>query len=105
MPAPSQGALALQVRRDDPAETAVGALDDAAVRRCVHAERSLLEKMNAGCHVPFGAWCRTDGDDASTGLRMDAVFGDPADERGLRRASASGDDADRLARELWERLS
>lgn len=104
VPAPSQGALALQVRRDDPAEAAVGALDDAEVRRCVRAERSLLEKMDAGCHVPFGAWCRPDGSDTNSCLRLDAIFGDPGDERGLRRASATGDDAEVLAQELRARL-
>lgn len=104
VPAPSQGALALQVRRDDPAEAAVGALDDVAVRRCVQAERRLLEKMNAGCHVPFGAWCRPVDGSESAGLRMDAVFGKPSEARGLRRASGEGNDPDELAAELWEAL-
>lgn len=107
VPAPSQGALALQVRRDDPAEAAVAALDDAAVRRCVQAERNLLERMDAGCHVPFGAWCRPADEAASHGgglLHMDAIFGDPADPEGLRRASGEGTDPEELARRLAEEL-
>lgn len=103
VPAPSQGALALQVRRGDPAEAAVGDLDDADVRRSVHAERRLLELMQGGCHVPFGAWCRPAAEDGV--LRMDAIFGDPDDPSApLRRARGRSADAESLAGELSERL-
>ncbi|MDA8016812.1 MAG: hydroxymethylbilane synthase [Thermoanaerobaculia bacterium] len=100
VPAPSQGALALQVRRDDPAASAVAVLNDADVYRCVQAERLLLERMDAGCHVAFGAWCRS----TEEGLRMNAIFGGREMQRGLRRASGLGCDPERLAREVWEQL-
>lgn len=55
-PAPGQGALALQVRRED-ARTGelVAALDDPDTRLAVATERSLLESMGGGCRAPVGA--------------------------------------------------
>jgi len=55
-PAPAQGALAVQARRDD-AEVldVLGRLDDAAVRLAVVAERALLKAMGGGCRAPVGA--------------------------------------------------
>src|SRR5260221_640385 len=55
-PAPAQGALAIQARRDD-AEVldVLGRLDDADVRLAVVAERALLKAMGGGCRAPVGA--------------------------------------------------
>ncbi|TMC71209.1 MAG: hydroxymethylbilane synthase [Chloroflexi bacterium] len=54
-PAPAQGALAIQVRRDD-AEVlrAVRAIDNAAVRTAVIAERAVLKAIGGGCDAPVG---------------------------------------------------
>jgi len=55
-PAPAQGALAVQARRDDPEVLDVlGRLDDAGVRMAVVAERALLKAMGGGCRAPVGA--------------------------------------------------
>lgn len=56
LPAPGQGALALEIRSDD-AElaSAVAALDDADTRAAVTAERALLGALEAGCSAPVGA--------------------------------------------------
>ena len=46
LPAPGQGALAVEVRAGDPATAAaVGALDDPDTRACVDAERALLRLL------------------------------------------------------------
>lgn len=56
LPAPSQGALAVECRADDPATIAlVAALDDTASHAAVVAERSLLAELEAGCTAPVGA--------------------------------------------------
>lgn len=56
LPAPSQGALAVECRADNPELIAVLAeLDDAAARAAVVAERSLLAELEAGCTAPVGA--------------------------------------------------
>ncbi|MFD4294359.1 hydroxymethylbilane synthase [Rhodococcus sp. NPDC058505] len=56
LPAPSQGALAVECRADNPDLVAVLAeLDDAATRAAVVAERALLAELEAGCTAPVGA--------------------------------------------------
>lgn len=55
IPAPAQGALAIQTRTDGPARTLVAALDDPATHQAVIAERAVLWRINAGCHTPVGA--------------------------------------------------
>ncbi len=55
-PAPGQGALAIQVRADDPrADALVSRLDDPPTRRSVEAERALLAATGGGCRSPIGA--------------------------------------------------
>ncbi|MCL2796409.1 MAG: hydroxymethylbilane synthase [Microbacteriaceae bacterium] len=56
LPAPSQGALAVECRADNPELIAVlSELDDAAARAAVVAERALLAELEAGCTAPIGA--------------------------------------------------
>ena len=99
VPAPSQGALALQVRSDDPAvSAAVAALDDVAAHRAVRAERALLGKVDAGCQVPFGAHCSSGGNGELELVAALEVDGE------LRRARARGDDPLALANEVFPLL-
>lgn len=64
VPAPAQGALAVQIRADDEklAEL-VSAVDDKNARTTCLAERRILETTGAGCHAPVGAFARIVGDD------------------------------------------
>jgi hydroxymethylbilane synthase len=56
LPAPAQGALAVECRAEDLATTAVLAtLDDPPSRATVDAERALLTALEAGCTAPVGA--------------------------------------------------
>ncbi len=57
LPAPGQGALAVECRADDEALVAVlaDALEDTATRAAVVAERTLLAELEAGCSAPVGA--------------------------------------------------
>lgn len=62
LPAPAQGALAVQCRDEDGDMRALlAALEDAATRRVVEAERTLLHVLGGGCSVPVGAHARTHG--------------------------------------------
>lgn len=57
LPAPGQGALAVQCRADD--ETTLGllqALDDRSTRDTVTAERAFLSGLGGGCAVPVAAY-------------------------------------------------
>ncbi len=58
IPAPAQGALALQTRIDDSlaADLAQLNISDAT---CVATERETLRLMAGGCQMPFGAYCTT----------------------------------------------
>ena len=56
LPAPAQGAVAVEIRSDDErARTAVSAIDDAATTAAVTIERRLLAAFEGGCHTAFGA--------------------------------------------------
>ncbi|KUI06952.1 porphobilinogen deaminase [Mycolicibacterium acapulense] len=56
LPAPAQGALAVECRAGDTGLAALLAeLDDADTRAAVTAERALLARLEAGCHAPVGA--------------------------------------------------
>jgi hydroxymethylbilane synthase len=64
VPAPSQGAIAVQVREGDLAvRRAIAEVDDRACHRALQAERAALLLAEGGCTLPFGAWCAvsTDG--------------------------------------------
>ena len=56
VPAPGQGALALEGRTGDArVEEAVAAITDADEFACLRAERALASALDASCHTPLGA--------------------------------------------------
>ncbi|QIG46107.1 hydroxymethylbilane synthase [Nocardioides anomalus] len=55
LPAPGQGALAVECRADDALADALTALDDRASRAAVEAERAVLATLEGGCSAPIGA--------------------------------------------------
>jgi hydroxymethylbilane synthase len=96
IPAPSQGAVAVQVRRDDPgALAAAREIDDTAAHRAVGAERALLVRVEGGCQVPFGAWCHAL---PGGGLVLKSFL-----ERNGKMVFAEGEgsDPDELAAQVW----
>jgi hydroxymethylbilane synthase len=57
LPAPAQGALAVECRADDArTRELLASLEDAATRACVAAERSALAALEAGCSAPVAAY-------------------------------------------------
>jgi hydroxymethylbilane synthase len=78
LPCPGQGALAVETRSDDPLTARVGhALDHAATRAAVTAERSLLRVLDVGCSAPVGAWATVV--DGRLDLRAALAEADPVD--------------------------
>jgi hydroxymethylbilane synthase len=90
LPAPGQGALAVECRdsvRDEPVAAVLTALDDRATRAATSAERSLLAALEAGCAAPLGALA-------------DVVEGDDGEELSLRTVVASLDGVITLRRSI-----
>ncbi|NEK58216.1 hydroxymethylbilane synthase [Geodermatophilus sabuli] len=114
LPAPAQGALAVECRADDAGTLALlGELDDAATRACVLAERTTLATLEAGCSAPVAAYAElAEGEegpelflrgsvtalDGSDGVRG-SLTGPPADALRLGRELAA-DLLDRGAADL-----
>ncbi|WP_051970218.1 hydroxymethylbilane synthase [Kitasatospora azatica] len=73
LPAPGQGALAIECRADDPElAAALGLLDHAPTRAAVVAERALLAALEAGCSAPVAALATVSGENE---LRLEGVVG------------------------------
>ena len=99
--AAGQGALGLESRQDDPIREQLSFLHDPASFAEVSAERSFLQRLGGGCHVPVGANAAAQGGK----LILFGVVASP-DGRSLYRGETSGSvaDANELGRELAERL-
>jgi hydroxymethylbilane synthase len=106
LPAPAQGALAIECRTSDAAAIEVLArLDDADTRAAVTAERALLAALEAGCSAPVGALAEiAEGDSGpEVFLRGSVTALDGSD---AVRLSATGPttDADGVGRRLAAEL-
>lgn len=110
LPAPAQGALALEVRSprsEDPASaaelvTALSRIDDAGARAAVTAERAVLRRLEAGCSAPVAAYGQI-GPDGDLHLRALAIGPDGSE---VVSGSLTGDAgaADELGVRLAEQL-
>ncbi|RKY09481.1 MAG: hydroxymethylbilane synthase [Planctomycetota bacterium] len=59
IPAPGQGALAIQTREDNTALCElVHTLDDPSSRIATQTERRILAALHGGCSIPLGVFCR-----------------------------------------------
>jgi hydroxymethylbilane synthase len=58
VPAPGQGALAIEARRGDGAVGRLATVTDSTTAVCVQAERELVRRLEASCHTPVGAYAR-----------------------------------------------
>ena len=63
LPAPAQGALAIQVRSEDEStREMVALLHDVRAGHEAFAEREVLQGLGGGCHLPLGVLARADGE-------------------------------------------
>lgn len=94
IPAPGQGALALEVRAEDSAaRAAAAAIGEPDATACLTAERALVRTLGASCHTPLGAYA-TRGTDGSGSLTLRSFVGLPDGSRWLRDELAAGPSAD-----------
>ena len=80
LPAPGQGALAIEVRSTDEIGTSLAVLDDPHARAAVVAERAVLATLEGGCSAPIGALA-------------DVVEGEDGEELWVRAIALSPDGA------------
>ena len=96
LPAPAQGAIAVETRAGDAGVAELFAvLDDPPTRTCVEAERAMNRALHGSCHVPVAALARLEGE----GMRLRGLVGSARDGR-VVRAEASGGDAEALGRQV-----
>lgn len=97
VPAPAQGALAVEVHAGSEAAELLKAIDHAPTRAAVEAERSLLARTGAGCRAALGALATV----TDAGIVM---HGFVEDASGVRRASVQHKNAEQASRLLQEEL-
>jgi hydroxymethylbilane synthase len=101
VPAPGQGALAIEARAGSDLAIALRALDDPGARAAVTAERSVLATLEAGCSAPVGALgAVTPGAEDSPTLRVQAVLAGPDGALLRRWAAGPAAAAQALGRDL-----
>lgn len=99
LPAPGQGALAVQCRSAD--QTTLGLLDpleDEATRRAVTAERAFLSGLGGGCAVPVAAYAAV----SSMQLSVVSLTGLVISEDGKKsiKVTGEGNDSPKLGHDL-----
>jgi hydroxymethylbilane synthase len=96
LPAPGQGAIAVEMRANDARINALlSPLDDAGTRRTTAAERALNAALGGDCTLPLGAWCTLE----EGALHLHGMLGDARRGRVLR-AEARGADPQSLGDEV-----
>jgi len=102
LPAPGQGALAVETRMDDPENANVAAaLNHEPTSIAVTAERVFLKRMEGGCNVPVAVHARVEDNRIS----IDGLVISPGGEKSVRESVCdSRDSADRAAALLADRI-
>ena len=107
LPAPAQGALAIECRSESELPALLKALDDPDSRTAVDAERALLAALEAGCSAPVGAMAEIVDDDDGPAVFLRGLVA-ALDGSDMVRLSATGPTYDaagvgqRLAAELLD---
>lgn len=95
LPQVGQGALAVECRSDDDATIAhLAAIDNAAVRMPLEAERAFLAELGSGCDLPVGALAERRNDRS---IQLTALLAS-ADGRIVLRATVEGPDPETVGR-------
>jgi hydroxymethylbilane synthase len=104
LPAPGQGALAVQCRADDARMRALlQAIDDADTRQAVSAERAFLQGMGGGCSAPIAAY----GQVQAGSLQLTGLVASVDGQHAIRVQGSAGKDqslelGQQLARQALE---
>jgi hydroxymethylbilane synthase len=102
LPAPAQGALAVQIRTEDnELAELVSQLDDKNSRIAVETERCILTSLHGGCSIPLGVYSQICGDTVT----IDAMISDVEGRKYIKRSKTGCiNEAESCARELAQEL-
>jgi hydroxymethylbilane synthase len=101
LPAPGQGALGIQCRRDDKSTLELlASLEDFRTRAAVVAERQFLQGLGGGCAVPVAAYAHCTGEKEAISIFLTGLV---ASTDGKQVVKVSGEDIDPF--ELGNRLA
>jgi hydroxymethylbilane synthase len=108
LPAPAQGAVGIEARREDAAtRVLLAAIDHRVTHTCVATERALLAALGADCRSPVAALAELEG--SSMRLRVELLSEDGAlriaDETEIAASGAAAAFADRLLARAPEPLA
>jgi len=101
LPAPSQGAVGIEVRADDvTTRMHVAAIGHGETERCVLAERALLAALSGDCHSPIAALATLEGE--TIRLRAQILLGDGSESvaRDCPGLSGTAEESAAIAGEL-----
>ncbi len=100
LPAPSQGALALQIRADEnEIENLLKKHNDEITEKAVQAERFFLKHFGGGCHIPLGAFAHIKNEK----IHLSGIIAS-VDGKESVRETVVGDDPEKLGEELAKML-
>ncbi|MET3928701.1 hydroxymethylbilane synthase [Lysobacter sp. OAE881] len=102
LPAPAQGAVAIECRDDDFATRELCArLDDAAARTCAEAERAMNRTLHGSCHVPVAAFAQLE----NGRLHLSGLVGSASDGAIVRaEGEGQGDAPEALGKDVAAQL-
>lgn len=102
LPAPAQGALAIEIRKDDAiVREAAAKIMDKEAEIQVRAERTFLNNLEGSCQIPVGAVCRIEGER----LILEGIFGSEDGSVLVRKSMVGRLGCEReLGRELAEAI-
>jgi hydroxymethylbilane synthase len=99
LPAPAQGALAVQCRQDQGDLLEIfQSIEDQSTRRAVRAERVFLQALGGGCAVPVAALGESAGDE----IRLTGLVADVSGGLAIR-VEGTGTDPDQVGERLAAR--
>ncbi|MHB2253154.1 hydroxymethylbilane synthase [Corynebacterium aurimucosum] len=101
MPAPAQGALAIEAAKGTEAAQAIALLADAPATAATRAERTVLSRLEAGCTAPVAAVSRWDGEQL---IVRGGVFALDGSRQLIAQAQGEASEAEELGRAVSEEL-
>jgi len=102
LPAPGQGALAVQCRANDSSTLEIlAALEDDSTRKAITAERAFLQGLGGGCAVPVAAYAEVISDQSSVISLTGLVISE--DGKTVIKVMDEGTDALELGHELAQK--